>query len=713
MTRSWRQGLLIVPGFEGHSAIREAARSFEEALPAVQRKELGQFFTGMPLGRILANLAVGNETHSLIDPMAGSGDLLDAALEVATDLGGRIDRLDAIEIDEPTAAICKRRMYGVCKAHGISPSVIQGDAFSRDNLSALPQPGYDLVITNPPYVRYQSLNGRAENVRQGLLSMTESRLSGSARDIWKALAAGYSGLADLSVPAWLLSAALVKPGGRLALVVPATWRSRAYADVIRYLLLRLFELELVVEDTQPGWFSDALVRTHLIVARRLSDDEAAIKLSERVAWRDALWVQVAPEASAEWSLVGDAFPGEKPESDFARWCRGPNRCDVAGIAARRFSLEAEWQALWQQAAGRSWFKNLEQAAPDEARSRKNYSVTASIPEALRDLLPPKFEGSSLQGLDDGGVRAGQGLRTGCNRFFYAGLVEEGDGGESLVEVDDALGGNILSVPSETLRPVLHRQTDLNAWSSGRPPATRVFDLRRMILPEDLSAIRDPWRGDRLTQESLPAVMPDELAAHVRIAGTTTLGSSENRRPIADLSAVRTNVRPARGGALPRFWYMLPDFMPRHLPQVFVPRIIHETPKVYANSEQPILIDANFSTFWDDRDRWTSGGLAAFLNSAWCRAIMEATGTPLGGGALKLEAVHLRRMPVPRLESRLVKSLNEASKCENEAQRSRRADRIVLRALLSGNPSDVEIDRFARALDERRAVLGATRQRGAA
>ncbi len=701
-----------MPGFEGHSAIREAARSFEEALPAIQRKELGQFFTGMPLGRILANLAVGKETRSLIDPMAGSGDLLDAALEVAIDLGVGVNRLDAVEIDEPTAAICKRRLQDVCKAREISPSVIQGDAFSDDNLSVLPQPGYDLVITNPPYVRYQSLNGRADSVRQGLLSMIESRLPGSARGIWKALAAGYSGLADLSVPAWLLSAALVSPGGQLALVVPATWRTRAYADVIRYLLLRLFELELIVEDTQPGWFSDALVRTHLIVARRLTDDEASKPLTEREAWRDALWVQVAPEASTERSLVGGAFPGEKPEADFARWCRDPDRSDVAGMAARRFSLEAEWRALWQQAAGRSWIKDLEQSAPKEARSGKIYSVAASVPEAVRDLLPPTFDGSHLQGLDDGGIRTGQGLRSGCNRFFYVELLKE-YGGECLVEVDNALGGNILSVPSSALRPVLHRQSDLNAWSGGHPPATRVFDLRRMILPEDMSAIRDMWCDDRLPQETLPDVMPDELAAHVRYAGAETLGSAENARPVSELSAVRTNVRAARGGALPRFWYMLPDFMPRHLPQVFVPRIIHETPRVYENSEPPILIDANFSTFWDDRDRWTPGGLAAFLNSAWCRAIMEATGTPLGGGALKLEAVHLRRMPVPRLESRMVKSLNEAGQCEDAAQTSRRADRILLRALLRGNPSDDEIDRFAGALDERRKLLGATRQRGAA
>ena len=45
--------------------------------------------------------------------------------------------------------------------------------------------------------------------------------------------------------------------------------------------------------------------------------------------------------------------------------------------------------------------------------------------------------------------------------------------------------------------------------------------------------------------------------------------------------------------MPRFWYMLPDFTPRHIPQAFVPRVIHKTPRVYANMEPAILIDANF------------------------------------------------------------------------------------------------------------------------
>jgi hypothetical protein len=65
-----------------------------------------------------------------------------------------------------------------------------------------------------------------------------------------------------------------------------------------------------------------------------------------------------------------------------------------------------------------------------------------------------------------------------------------------------------------------------------------------------------------------------------------------------------------------------------------------------------VIDANFSTLWPSRDTVaTAHALLAMLNSALCVAEMELRGTVLGGGALKLEAAHLRRLPLPALGER--------------------------------------------------------------
>lgn len=305
-------------GTEARRAIRDAARAYEEALPDGQRKQLGQFFTGLPLGKLLAHLALEDNIRTILDPMAGHGDLLDAAWEAATERGIRLGRLDGIEIDRNTAAACRARLSQIT-ANSSAPDqlIIEGDAFDPHSVRALQHRMYDLIITNPPYVRYQarSTNGtNGDQTRRGLMAIVGLQLHGPDESVWRVLTEGYSGLSDLSVPAWLHAASLVRPGGRLALVVPATWRSRDYADVIRYLMLRCFTLECIIEDMQLGWFSDVLVRTHLIVARRRRAEEIANPVGLRTEWSSALWLQVAPATAGNFSLVGAAFDGDNPEA---------------------------------------------------------------------------------------------------------------------------------------------------------------------------------------------------------------------------------------------------------------------------------------------------------------------------------------------------------------------------------------------------------------
>ena len=84
--------------------IRAVARAYETSLPAKQRKILGQFFTGMHVGKMLAHLALEPATRTILDPMAGHGDLLDAVWEAADERSIVIKRLEGIEIDGKTAS---------------------------------------------------------------------------------------------------------------------------------------------------------------------------------------------------------------------------------------------------------------------------------------------------------------------------------------------------------------------------------------------------------------------------------------------------------------------------------------------------------------------------------------------------------------------------------------------------------------------------------
>ena len=694
---------------------REAARNFEAALPDEQRKLLGQFFTGLPLGRLLAHLALHPGAATVLDPMAGHGDLLDAVWETSVEQDITIKRLDGIEIDEATAFACLERLRRVVGTQSCpEQKIVCGSAFDPGVVGQLKGGGYDLVITNPPFVRYQARKVRGgddESVRAGLETIANEYLGGFEKEIWKALIRSYSGLADLSVPSWLLAGLLVRPGGWLALVVPATWQSRNYADVIRYLLLRCFSPECIVEDSQPGWFNTALVRTHLIVAKRLPIEVSQGPLSTRGDFPVPDWIQIAPEAGSAESLVGGAFVGDRPEAGLVGWLRTNSDEPLRGIRRQKFDSREEWNSLESRISAKAWYLRLEGTGAE----LRFYTQVAqprqpALPIAVRDVL--QEASSNLCLLKDVGIHVGQGLRTGCNQFFY--VTEGFSDGSGVVRVitSDSLGGQEFAVPEGALQPVVRRQSEVPSLRIGQAPLGRVLDLRGWVLPEDGGAVADNLGAYHAAGAVVPQIMPSGLANLVRVAANASPKGTITDKRIPELSAVRTNVRTPQKSRPPRFWYMLPDFSDRHLPAAFVARVNHGLPWAEANLDPPILVDANFTSVWPGKSNWTRFGLKAILNSIWCRTLMEAIGTPLGGGALKVEASHLRSMPVPRLSDYAIERLNavgpELTQGSSEAQRE--VDDIVLEGILGSATKQRQLSSLADKLGSRARKLRLNRQK---
>ena len=694
---------------------REAARQFEAALLDEQRKLLGQFFTGLPLGRLLAHLALHSGTATVLDPMAGHGDLLDAVWETSIEQNIAISRLDGIEIDEPTAVACRERLRQVVGTKTCPEQrIVCGSAFDPGVVGQLIGGGYDLVITNPPFVRYQVRkvrNGDDESVRAGLESIANGYLTGFEKEIWRALIKSYSGLADLSIPSWLLAALLVRPGGRLALVVPATWQSRNYADVVRYLLLRCFSPECIVEDSQPGWFNKALVRTHLIVAKRLPIEDAQKPLITRKEFPAPSWIQIEPEAGASESIVGGAFVGDRPEEDFIGWLRTDSAEPPRGIRRLNFDSRQEWNSLESRISTKDWYSRLEHTEGElrfYAQVAQPRQPTLSV--AVRDVL--QQDSSSLCLLEDVGIHVGQGLRTGCNQFFYVTELYSDGNGVVRVITSESLGGQEFAVPEGALRPVVRRQSEVPCLQTGEAPPGRVLDLRGWVLPEDWGAVTDNLGAYHVAGAVVPQIMPSGLANLVRVAANAKPKGTTPDKRIPELSAVRTNVRRPQKNSPPRFWYMLPDFSDRHLPAAFVARVNHNLPWAEANLEPPIVVDANFTSVWPGKGNWTRFGLKAILNSIWCRTLMEAIGTPLGGGALKVEASHLRNMPVPRLSDYAIERLNtlgsELTQGSSEVQKD--VDCIVIEGVLGPDTKRRQLINLGDKLGTRAHQLRRNRQK---
>lgn len=678
---------------------RSKAISHEACLPSTQRKRLGQFFTGLPLSRLLASISMTASRKTVIDPMAGTGDLLDAAIEQSFHHSLGLERVDAVELDEATAVACRERLtpWQACSPW-VDQTIIAGSAFDPTVQAQLDFGTYDLVITNPPYVRYQTMSSNGtgdrtfdspEQTRRSLGAAIERMPWTSERTAWRTLVEGYSGLSDLSVPSWLLAAMLVKPGGTLALVAPATWRTRDYADVLQYMLVRFFRLEAVVADRQPGWFSQALVRTHLVAATRLPPEEASEPLAERRNTTESFpWIEIAPEAKCGDSLVGSAFPTDDPEGDFAQWLRSPTR-PVPGIDCSERRMESEITAVISRCSHSRWFGQLEPVAADAPLFGSfSQGSDCAVPHELADILDVKP--TNLVLLEQLAIKISQGLRTGCNDFFYVELVEVLREGCARIRLSPLFKKTCIEAPMEALLPVLRRQAELEDFAAGLSLPGRLLNLSGYILPEDSEAVEAARPIYEQLGHSIPTVMPELLAAHVRAAAhTQTAGANRTRIPY--LSAVRTNERLAAQGRRPkppRFWYMLPNLTRRHLPDAFVPRINQRSPVAVANRPERVVIDANFSTVWAESEKWTPSAITALLRSSWVRAGMESIGTPMGGGALKLEATHLKRLPVPAFTDHEITQLASFGGSDPIAL----VDVIVTKAVLGSHASTSAISR---------------------
>lgn len=602
-----------------------------DALDPTRKKQLGQYFTDQRVGRLLAALAGAESAKTIIDPMVGSADLLRSCLAI----GAEPDLLFGLDLDPLAVEQARTSLNGVTGAQ-----LVVGDAFS----ARLPSEQFDLVITNPPYIRYQSkgkVDGvdvpSAGSVRAGLLRAITDRpgLSEASRGMWIRAAGAYPGTADVAVPAWILSAALVREGGVLAVVAPQAWLSRNYAHAVRELLDAAFDVEAIVEDGDAAWFEDAQVRTQLVIARRRA-------AASRAPGHSVVRARATRDLETDGSLRGEFAS----EADVAAALRAVTASSSVAVT-RGLTAHVE-HGLSVAASGHP----------------------ARVPARVAAALGAGSDDLPMRTLESYGWRAGQGLRTGANDFFY---VSVGDGS---ARPATRWGIASLPLPSECLLPAVRRQSDLGDRLALDPSRldSRIIYLRGWVTSADLKRIGS---GD-------VQILPAAVDRWITQVASSPLSAKDPSKLFPGLAAVATNARKDRAGRPVSFWYQLPGLAARHRPALFLGRVCGGRPTTYLNPSA-VVVDANFSGLWPtEPDAMPAEAMLALLNSSWVWANLEATCTVLGGGALKVEATDLRRLALPDLSSEDVERLSRlghAAAEEFTAEVQRAIDDAVVAALV--------------------------------
>ena len=548
----------------------------------------------------------------IIDPMAGIGDMF------IPFLGGK-HSLSAVEIDSEAYSLLSKRV----------PSAVLGNAFSHEQIECYHKGGYDLVITNPPYVRRELIKASAslphylslDEVYHNLFVLAQESLSlnDNERDLFVKTLNRISKLSDLAIPSWLLCMLLTKPNGELALVVPASWLTREYAKPLVSLFHELFDIRFIIKDVNSFLFKGkALVQTNLIVAKRKGSISSSCNNIHIISLYKS------------FLKTKDCIERLKQEHNLFESTSG---YEIQIISQNDFI---------------------------QPNNSQNTFVKKS------SCLSRFFDLSSKEtiGLSDLGVICNQGFRSGANTFFYFTKEE----GRLMSAYRDSIPSSLIN---EFFIPAIQNQEDLTG------DLAIVSQGHNYIL-----TIRDSVRQSDLPQHSRYKVLPDSISNYIDSSEKRTVKGTR----IPELSAVKTNVKPGSKGKEPRFWYMLPPFTPRHMADIFIPRVNSGRTHVYLNIQKSV-IDANFVTFSiAGNNHFSTMGLFALLNSTWAAIQFEEVCSVMGGGALKIDSAQLSKLFFPKFTpkelSKLDKLGNELSKqrIDNCDDTIRKIDTIIILAL---------------------------------
>jgi len=230
--------------------------------PRSVRKSHGVHYTPSGLASFVARRALGRldqRTCVVLDPACGDGELLSAVATEASHAGLPAPRLVGVDRDEEAVSAATDRL---AEAPAASVTVRCGDflAMGMEDVGALPST-YDLVVSNPPYVRTQVL--------------------GAARAQALGRQFGLTGRVDLYHAFVAAMTARLAEGGVLGLLCSNRFVTTKGGQSLRSLLLRNYEVAELWDLGDTKLFKAAVLPA-VVIARRVNDPAAVAGTFVRV-----------------------------------------------------------------------------------------------------------------------------------------------------------------------------------------------------------------------------------------------------------------------------------------------------------------------------------------------------------------------------------------------------------------------------------------------
>ena len=254
------------------------------------RKLRGGYYTDPDIVAFLLQWVLETQPAAILEPSCGDG----AFLRGLARLPNNAPQVQAFELDPLEAAAARE----VARSAGVQAQVVAGDFLQWLLAHAGAEPAFDAVVGNPPFIRYQYLDGALQDRAQRLITT---------------LGLPFTKHTNAWVPFVVGSLAQLRPGGRLAMVVPAELLHVLHAQSVRRYLLRECA-RIVVLDPEELWFAGALQGTVLLLAEKAKVSQPRRGLAQVAVSRIRGRADLAEPASlhiARASFVpGEQLPGK-------------------------------------------------------------------------------------------------------------------------------------------------------------------------------------------------------------------------------------------------------------------------------------------------------------------------------------------------------------------------------------------------------------------
>jgi adenine-specific DNA-methyltransferase len=210
-----------------------------------EQKLRGGYYTQPDIAEFLSRWVLECEPQTVLEPSSGDGVFIEALAR----LRAPIKSVIACELNPAEAESTRSRAH--------DERTFDVSVFAEDFLAwSLPRfdqpPQFDAVLGNPPFIRYQYLDRQQQS---------------RAEQIFNRFQLPFTKHTNAWVPFVVAAIAQLRPGGRLAMVVPSELLHVLHARSLRHFLLRQCSKILVLDPDQI-WFSETLQGVVLLLAEK-------------------------------------------------------------------------------------------------------------------------------------------------------------------------------------------------------------------------------------------------------------------------------------------------------------------------------------------------------------------------------------------------------------------------------------------------------------